>query len=165
MAVLPFQVVAVMVTLPFFLAVTTPLLLTVAILVLEDFQVSFCGSAVNGAQFLTAKVTFLPTLSEVEVLFKVKVETGTLPTVIVNFFDLVPTLTVMMALPADTAVMTPALSTVATFGLLEENFGTSPVAFFGLLVTLIWYVWKIPMTLDEAGVVLNDFNLVALATT
>ena len=111
---------------PFFLAVTTPLLLTVATFLLLVLYVTLD----TGAAF-TLIVVFLPFFSFTEDFTSLK--EGFL-TLTVNFLVYLPTFTVITAFPAFLPVITPFLLIVATFLLLDLKV-TFPVTL--VLVTLI----------------------------
>ena len=119
LALFPFHVVTQMVALPALTPVTTPLLETLAIFESLDDQVSFLGSVLAGLSVLTAKVTFFPLDTLTLFLSKVILLAATFPTFKTRDLTLPPALTVIVALPLDSAVTTPALSTTATFVLLD----------------------------------------------
>jgi hypothetical protein len=117
----PSSVVAVMVAVPVATAVTIPLLLTMATLVLSKDQVTDWLVALAGE---TVAIS-----SDVPPKFKVKLdalkvtpETGTV-TVITQVAVLLPSavVTIMVAIPAPTAVTKPLALTVATFVLLDAH--------------------------------------------
>ena len=115
---LPLAVVTVIVAVPAATAVTTPLVDTVAIPGLPLLHVTFLFVALEGAT-VAVRVSVLPMLRLVFVLFKVTPVTATLLTVTVQVAVLLPSsvVTVIVAVPAATAVTTPP-DTVATDVLL-----------------------------------------------
>ena len=102
---------AVMVALPTFFAVTTPLL-TVATEASDVVQVTVLSVASSGLT-VGVKVTVSPTFSDALVLFRLTEVTGVATTVIVQVADFSPAFAVMVAEPTSLAVTTPLL-TVAT---------------------------------------------------
>ena len=102
---------AVIVAVPNFLAVTTPLE-TVATVASEVVQVTVLSVASSGP-IVAVRVTVSPTFREAEVLLRVTLVTGVGMTVIVQLAVMSPAFAVMVAVPKFFAVTTP-LETVAT---------------------------------------------------
>ena len=118
---LPRFAVQVMVTLPFFLNVTTPSLLTVATFLLLDFHLKPPGLVFSGTTGV--RVTLSPFFTAVAGAVSVTLAgtVGSLMTsVTVRFF--LPTFMVILTLPPFFTVTRPLASTVATFLLEDLNF-------------------------------------------
>jgi len=165
LATLPFHVVAVIVALPLAMPLTTPLGDTVAIFLLLVVHVIVFGLVVVGVHVFTFTATVLPLFIFAAVLSSVILVAPTVPTVKTNFCVFDPALTVIVAFPAFNAVITPVLSIVATAVLLDLYVGTIPVAFAGLSFGLTCNVLPGNSPVGLLGVIVNDFNAVALATT
>lgn len=113
----PSAVVTVMVAVPALTAVTFPEVLTVATDVFEDFQLTFLFVAVNG-ETVAVRVSDAPSVRVNVDLFRLTPVTETVAalTVTVQLAVFVPSsvVTVIVAVPALTAVTLPVLLTVAT---------------------------------------------------
>ena len=143
---LPSFAVQVIVTVPADFAVTLPVLLTVAIFVFDDFQVTALFVALVGVTVAVNCIVFpFPTLAVV--LFNVIFVTFTTDgfdgigsvtvTLQVAFLSLPSfAIQVILAVPADTAVTLPVLSTVAIFVSDEVQFTDLSVAFSGVMVAV-----------------------------
>lgn len=134
---LPSTVVTVIVALPVAIAVTNPLLFTVATLELLETQDTFLFVALDGA-IVAVSCSVPPTVNEVEVLFNDTLVTDIVAAVTVTeqVAVLLPSevLTVMVVVPTATAVTRPLLLTVATFELLEVHDTALLVALDGDMV-------------------------------
>jgi len=133
----PSAVVTVIVAVPAATAVTTPLVDTAAVAVLLLLHVTFLFAALEGAT-VAVRVSVLPTVRMADDLLRVTPLTGTGLTVTVQAAVLLPSavVTVIVAVPAATAVTTPPAVTVATVGapLLHVTFWL--VALEGVIVAL-----------------------------
>ena len=129
-----------MVTVPAALAVTLPLLLTVAIFVFEDFHVTALLVALVGVTVaFNVRVSFGARVAVV--LFKVTFvtfTTGFLTVILQVALTLLLSFAVqvMIAVPADLAVTNPLVLTIATFLFEVLHFTSFFVAFAGATVAV-----------------------------
>ena len=124
---------AVIVAVPNFLAVTTPLE-TVAIVASDVVQITVLSVASLGLT-VALRVTVSPTFREAKVLLMVTLVTGVATTVIEQVAVLSPALAVIVAVPNFLAVTTP-LETVATVASDVVQVTVLSVASLGLTVAL-----------------------------
>jgi hypothetical protein len=137
----PFTVVTVMVANPSDTAVTTPLLFTVATAVLFELQLTLLLVALLGVTVAVSAVVPPNVVIVADSGDTVTPVTGMVVvglTVIADVAVKLPStvVTVMVALPADTAVTTPLLFTVATAVLFELQVTLLLVALFGAIVAV-----------------------------
>jgi len=128
-------VVAVILTVPGDNAVTTPLLLTVAMAVLSDDHVTFWFVALEGEMVTVRVAKVLPTWVDMYAKFSFIPVTRTSVAVTVTAQVAIPVpspvLAVIVADPTATAVILPFASTAATAVLLEAQFTVLAVPFVG----------------------------------
>ena len=167
-----------MVTVPAALAITFPLLLTVAIFVFEDFHVTALLVAVVGVTVaFNVRVSFGDMVAVV--LFKVTFVTFTTGFVTVTLQVALTPLPsfaaqVMVAVPAALAVTSPLVLTVATLAFEVLQVTTLFVAFVGATVAVNFCVFPfvkarpvdvlnvILLTFTSAGVVVSRLSVYAL---
>ena len=154
-----------MVTLPGLIPFTTPLELTVAILVLEEDQVMVLGDVLVGVKVFMLRVVVLPFFIEAVFLFRLILLAATLPTVRVNFLVCFPIVTLIVVLPGLRAVITPVLSTLATLGLDDLYLGVMPVALAGFSLVFMLRVLPTCSELFLEGVMVKLFRARAFVTT
>lgn len=151
---LPSFAVAVIVTVPFFLAVTLPLELTVAIFLLEDFHVTFVLSAVAGVT-LAFKVwlffTFMDLLPVIATFVTLTLFLLAFRVIFALFLLPSFAVAVIVAFPAFLTFTLPLLFTVATFVLLDFQVTFLFAASFGVTVVLKLYdlptfAFRVPFT-------------------
>jgi len=135
----PSVVVTVMLAEPAETAVTLPLASTVETEVLEDVQVTALLVAFVGLT-VAVKVSVPPTVREVAFLFRVTPVTATVGIVTVTLqmavFNPSVVVTVIVAVPAETAVIRPDELTVATAVLEDVQVTALLVAFVGVTVAV-----------------------------
>jgi len=134
---LPLVVVTVIVAVPAATPVTKPLLFTVATPVLLDDQVTALLVALDG-ETVAVSCCVDPEAIDAEVGLTVTPVTATALTVIADVAVLLPSLvvTVIVALPAATAVTRPVELTVATEVLLDDQVTAVLVALLGAMVAV-----------------------------
>lgn len=130
--------VTVITALPALMALTLPLVLTVATLVSLEAHVIFLLLNVTGS-VVTVSFSLLPTWMLVSCLFKVTLFTAVTTVMLLLAYFLLPSLAVavIVALPAVRAVTSPFSSTVATLSLLEAQFSPALVALYGAMAVMV----------------------------
>ena len=125
---------AVIVTLPTLIALTTPLLSTVAIEASDVVHVTVLSIALSG-ETVAFNVRLSPSNSSVVVLSNVMPDTGTI-ILMVQVADFPPAKAVIVTLPAFNALTTPSLSTVAIVASEVDQAITLSVALLGAVSAL-----------------------------
>jgi len=150
---LPSAVLTVIVAVPAFSPVTSPPELTLATPSLFDVHVTVLLVAFEGLT-VAVRVDVLPTFKVIELLLRLTPVTGTVTvTVQVAVLLLSAVVTVIVAVPALTAVTTPSDDTVATLLLLVVQVTALFVAFEGLIVAVRV---SLPLTCMSSVVLLSE---------